>query len=604
MRQKATWFIPGILLTLLMGLLWAMPAFAADAGEVSFLKGGDEIEYISLNGFAASDGFTAQVEDQDLNAPTRYDPDNEGRIQGTDSKVDEIDWTDLADSNNDGKININDIEVYTSADGNVEVSNPGLMLDVTNGTLTGDDVGEWLEFRLNEQTTIGAYVSMHAQDAAAGTAVPNVADTVAFNAPTGANLAGDMWAEVLADTDGDGDFAEHITATGANDLTVTVDGTGTSMTVRVTGTGVDGNTMITLSYPTVLQDMGHLGQIGLVTVDSGGGDRTSIALMETSATSGRFRATVQICDSNDTSDCFISQGGLKGNGSNVADLVTSGSRPGTVTFPVDSAGDTVTVRYSDASPKTTRSENISLDTDSPAFSEMSPDSGTAGKNAEPDISFEVTDAGSGISGDDESDGFEDSIRLIAALFEADSDNADVISGPIVLTRTDDLTVDEITDGFSAEIRLREGDDADDELDAGTNNEYEIRWWAVAVDQAGNTGVSDSNSDTECVYDGSALTDSSGNALEGDALIAALMAHDDSDKDDVKSCEANVIRVDEVSPELVSATTGVFFDDDKDNDEGTGSSTSIVARFDEALDCASVAAGDFEVDGSAPNAVVL
>ena len=193
---------------------------------------------------------------------------------------------------------------------------------------------------------------------------------------------------------------------------------------------------------------------------------------------------------------------------------------------------------------------------------MSPASGTAGKVAEPDLSFEVTDGESGITGDDESDDFDNSIRVIAALFEADSgSSADAFAGPITLTREDDLTVDEISDGFSAEIRLREGDDESDELDAGTNNEYEIRWWAVAVDQAGNTGVSDSNADTECAYDGSALT------AEGDDLIAALMAHDDSDEDDVKSCDPNVIRVDEVSPELVSATTGVYFDDDKDGDEG-------------------------------------
>ena len=51
MIQKATWIIPGILVTLLLGLLWAMPAFAADAGNVEFLDSdGDEISYVSLNG--------------------------------------------------------------------------------------------------------------------------------------------------------------------------------------------------------------------------------------------------------------------------------------------------------------------------------------------------------------------------------------------------------------------------------------------------------------------------------------------------------------------------------------------------------------------------
>ena len=71
MIQKATWFIPGILVTLLLGLLWAMPAFAADAGTISFLdnKGGDGISYVSLNGPAGTAGFYLEVADQDLNKP-------------------------------------------------------------------------------------------------------------------------------------------------------------------------------------------------------------------------------------------------------------------------------------------------------------------------------------------------------------------------------------------------------------------------------------------------------------------------------------------------------------------------------------------------------
>ena len=91
MIQKATWIIPGILVTLLLGLLWAMPAFAADAGNIEFLDSdGDEISYVSLNGPAGTDGpdegeeidgFTIQVTDQDLNAPTQYDPKNAKRIQ-------------------------------------------------------------------------------------------------------------------------------------------------------------------------------------------------------------------------------------------------------------------------------------------------------------------------------------------------------------------------------------------------------------------------------------------------------------------------------------------------------------------------------------------
>ena len=67
--QKATWIIPGILVTLLLGLLWAMPAFAADAGSIDFLdaKDGDEIGFVSLKGPAMDDnGIWFQITDSDL----------------------------------------------------------------------------------------------------------------------------------------------------------------------------------------------------------------------------------------------------------------------------------------------------------------------------------------------------------------------------------------------------------------------------------------------------------------------------------------------------------------------------------------------------------
>ena len=696
MIQKATWFIPGLLVTLLLGLLWAMPAFAADAGEISFLNGDDEISFISLNGFAGQDGadeddeidgFMAQVEDQDLNAPTEYKPGKAGRIEGNDVRVNgtgHIDWTNLADSNSDGKININDIKVFDAeTEGTEDTGRGNLELDVTNGDLEMGTGGEWLEFELNEQTTIGAFVSTPTMSGAGAQSTEpdpdnvggqrDIANTVDFTVPSDDDRLREengspSWLSVLADPDGDGNLVEHITATANvpymvdNPTSDTVtdtqaadedaqvslkvslveletDGDLTGYTVRVSAAGVsvqipddvDGDTgapitsavdvvivddggdvninttdNITLSYPTVYQGMGHMNQIGLVSLESGGGSRTSVAMRETSAVSGKFQATVRICDSNDDAEddtptvvCSIGQAGTES---------ATATKPGAVSFPVDAAGDSITVRYSDASPRTTRTSIISLDNGVPAFGEMSPASGTAGKNSEPDVTFDVVDAESGISGDDESTGFEDTIRIVAGLFEADSDEMNPIDDAvIVLSRTDDLTVDEVTDGYTAEARIREGDDADDELDAGDSDEYEIRWWAVAVDSAGNTGVSDSNADTECTYSGAALpveVDEDGVVTNGSELIAALMVAKNTDDDAAyeENCDPNVIRVDTSSPELVSATTGIFFDDDEDNDEGTGSLTSVVARFNESLDCDSVSADDFEVNGSAPNDV--
>jgi hypothetical protein len=143
-----------------------MPAFAADAGDIEFLdeKGGDEINFVSLNGPAASGGFWAQVTDQDLNAPTQYDPDNAGRVPVGDAAADgAYDWTNLADMNDDGKININDIKGFDGdGDDATDVGTSGLTLDVVNGTLrSSGPTATHLEFHINEQTTIGAFVSSH-----------------------------------------------------------------------------------------------------------------------------------------------------------------------------------------------------------------------------------------------------------------------------------------------------------------------------------------------------------------------------------------------------------------------------------------------------------
>ena len=71
-RRKATWIIPGILVTLLLGLLWALPTMAApsgaDRGEIEFLDaaGGDSVSYASP--FSDNKTIYVQVSDEDENA--------------------------------------------------------------------------------------------------------------------------------------------------------------------------------------------------------------------------------------------------------------------------------------------------------------------------------------------------------------------------------------------------------------------------------------------------------------------------------------------------------------------------------------------------------
>ena len=484
MRLQATWIIPGILITLLLGLLWAMPASAADAGDIMFLDGDDEISYVSLNGPAAVGGFTVQIEDQDLDTPTRYvdDPDDSSarsRLEGTAANTDPIDWENLANMSGDNLININDIKVFDAETGGNDItSTAGVTVDIANGNLAGAGAGEWLEFHINKQDTIGS----------------NALD--------------------------------------------------------------------------------------LITVESSGGGDNMVSLEETGASTGKFTLTVVICDSDSAATintCTITN--------NEAVAVQTGT---TLSMPVDKAGDTITVQYRDASPRTTRTMRISLDTNNPTFSNIAPAHNTAGTEKEPDLSFDVVDSESGIS-----DGADDNIRIIAALYSADGADT-LINGPLSINLEEDLRADEIDDGYSAEARLREGTRTG-ELDAGSNDEYEIRWWAVAIDIAGNTGVSDSNSKTECIYSGEALTST------GSQLITDLMGPDDSTTTDIESCDPNVVRVDSAAPELVSATTGTFLKADGKT-EGFGSRTSIVAVFNEDLDCASVDADDFDVGGDAPNSI--
>ena len=80
MRQKVTWIIPGILVTLLVGLLWALPTLAApsgaDRGEIEFLDeaGGDPVAYASP--FSDNKTVYVQVTDADENAVTKRVGDN------------------------------------------------------------------------------------------------------------------------------------------------------------------------------------------------------------------------------------------------------------------------------------------------------------------------------------------------------------------------------------------------------------------------------------------------------------------------------------------------------------------------------------------------
>ena len=158
MRQKVTWIIPGILVTLLVGLLWALPTLAApsgaDRGEVEFLDeaGGDPIAYASP--FSVNKTVYVQVTDADENAVTKregsdaYGPrTGNGLVPSAPGE----DWHNLADRSGDGRIDNRDIEIDGGGGNGTVRYDPG------NGevTISGTTGSYYLEYWVDKETAVG-----------------------------------------------------------------------------------------------------------------------------------------------------------------------------------------------------------------------------------------------------------------------------------------------------------------------------------------------------------------------------------------------------------------------------------------------------------------
>ncbi len=683
MRQKATRFIPGILLTLLLGLLWAMPAFAADAGEISFLDGdGNEISYLSHVGLgAAGNAIMIQVEDQDLNEPTtRTITSARGdKTTDTETPANTVDWANLADANGDGNVNYQDFTAFIDGSGadadydqfdgdagettaddprrsdakrqsfeTVVPIQPGdLNLNTQAGTLNiailpNDPANSThIEFQIFEQDVIGGrdaawerrfYNDSGSAEASRTLAVPSITDVAPPKPDTYQNRVSDTvwtWLDIL-DTNRDGDLdgddvgvnpvadsstlngnsndgtldAAAIRAVNARgievleveyDITAAFDDNDTPddytddtlAIVTVTAYGnVEVNVTLTLNVP--LPAYGSEDNRVTVSSDAFPGG-ISVVLSETAARSGKFAAMLQICAHP---HCVATQGD-SGDGTGISD------RMGMVRLPVNNAGDTVRVVYADSDPSRNRTASIPLDVDAPSFSNLAPASGTAGREDEPTVSFDVQDTDSGISEDKDD---ASSIYVLAGLYSIEGNPL----GETIAYERDDLKLEETTSGYTASVSIEEGASDLDADAANAGSEYQIHWWAVSTDLAGNVGVSDSDGDTECAVPFRfSATDSDGSLLLLDAGIVAEVKDDDGNVTTVgRGCDPFVVRVDAASPELdeTQTYTGTWLDGDTEKSGSDAKRTSIVVAFNEALDCSSVDADDFEVDGSNPNGV--
>ena len=515
-RRKATWIIPGILVTLLLGLLWALPTMAApsgaDRGEIEFLDaaGGDSVSYASP--FSDNKTIYVQVSDEDENTITKREGTNARSLSvNGDIRPDTgEDWHNLADMNGDGRVDNRDIEVSGSGAGI-----PVVRLDTANGIvmISGTTGNYFLSYWMDQATDV----------------------------------------VVTAKSNGD-------------------------------PTGID------------------------------------LTLGETGPSTGVFGALLTICDS---------------------DVCESNENAGALA--VDTAGDTIVVEYSDDDPSGTRRESIPLDVSRPSFNGFSPVSGTSGTDDDPNFSVEVRDGESQIVDDDDA---TESLQFIFALYIPDA--AAQFSGPLAVERGgSSFEESAVSNGFAIEATFSNGRGAN-QLDPDGEDEYEIHWWVMARDQSGNMAISDavpavSLDGRVTVAEGSSTVYSSKELVEelsaGDTITIAGESRivtatnpdatepyvtvdgafnretqgglatrgdcipgsfDSNNLTRLAGCESHVVRVDEAEPELGDATAGNWLDGDKIKSGPDAIRTSIQVGFNENIDCDSVSAEDFEVDGAVPN----
>ena len=336
--------------------------------------------------------------------------------------------------------------------------------------------------------------------------------------------------------------------------------------VAVDRAGVDGRVdlvdtytgEVRVSYEGAVVNNTGMGDDATVTVKSQA-DPTGIkiSLMETGADTGVFRGMVAT------------------NGANDGDESSADTSPPTLKV---GKNDVIRVTYSDADPDRNTSQTLKVETTAPIISNPSPAHNTADR-ADPDIEFDVTDADSGIADADD----------IYVVFGVDNDPADGEIDAMHRYMVNDAPkgdVDEEDDVFSAKQGLPSEVDID--------NDATVYWWAIAVDSAGNTAVSDRQSTIE--VDDEDVNDPcrAGDFNMGDGLVG----QDVGVSAEIAGCQPYAVRIDNTEPEIEAVTTGPTWDaDDDEVDMGAGDATSVLVEFSENLDAETVTDSDFDVDGA-------
>ena len=290
----------------------------------------------------------------------------------------------------------------------------------------------------------------------------------------------------------------------------------------------------------------------------------SVTLMETGATSGKFRLVI---NTN-------------------ADESDADSSPPTLKVGKD---DQITLTYNDADPKRTTSKLLKVESTAPVFSELSPANASAGR-ANPEVEFNVTDGGSGI-GDDEDDD-------ILVVFGIDNNGDGTVDVEEEYAVNDRGSLNEVDGGFHARQRLPSSSAAADDST--------VYWWARALDGAGNESVTDRQA-TIKVDDKDEKDPCTVSAFPRGSLTGVDVGSTTA----IGGCQPYSIKVDNTEPAISSVRTGAFWDTsntDDDNKTNTDASKAkanmVLVMFNESLEADSVSASDFEVNDQEPTSAMV
>ena len=639
---------------MLLGLLTTLPASAAStdsfAGTIEFLDatGVTPISYVSLNGPASTVGIQLRIVDKDLDVIIKREGANPDALDANRQSSGQVqplvgeEWFDLQDMNGDGRVDRRDIRALDSAGNNVATASETIWYDGTNGVLRVPENTAKLEYWIKTKTTLGS--GSAAQQSGRERQGQEVYDSLTNGAtipvPEGHSLLPTDygWIDVLeAQSPGlktrqDVEVAQQMLAASIrayNETPANDEETDLVIQADFTPAGANGQPPASLSFkvfhrgsigepgepgfqPGAEVGVGPGGQPSNVVVeyeywgspDSAYPERASLPSNAAPQDTGRVRVStdaapkgigVVLEETHAASGVFVTAIVICEAGSDGC----AAAQEKAVKLPVNKEGDSILVTYEDDSPSADLEATLPLDVHAPTLALFSPASGAAGREDDPTVSLQVTDAEAGLNIDDDD---TDSIYLVAGLYDLEAERA---ADSVVFER-DELDLRNVIDGYSASVTINEGQGNKDALDSRQltdDRQYEIRWWAIASDKAGNVGISDADSETECVIAASVVDSFKFPAERTQAQVNTLIAALEKTIDFEAGCDPHVIRVDTAVPSLERAVTGTWLDDDTEKEGPDAIRTSIVAVFNEDLDCATVTADDFKVGETAPNDVI-